>query len=135
MSYALAADGEVVVLLLAVHVDAEGEVLARLEQVELFLQQQRVGAEVDVLLPRDQPFDDFVDLRVQQRLAAGDANHRRAALVDRLEALLRRELLLEDVGGILDLAAAGAGEVAAEQRLEHQHQRIPLAPRELLPST
>ena len=61
---ALAADGEVVVLALAVHVDAERQVLARLEQVDLFLQQQRVGAEVDVLLARDQALDDLVDLRV-----------------------------------------------------------------------
>ena len=88
---AFAADGEVVVLLLAVHVDAEGEVLAGREQVELFLEQQGVGAEVDVLFAGDQAFDDLLDLRVQQRLAAGDGDHRRAAFVDGVEALLRAE--------------------------------------------
>ena len=56
---AFAADGEIVVLALAVHVDGEGQVLAGLEQVELLFQQQRVGAEVDVLLARDQAFDDL----------------------------------------------------------------------------
>ena len=89
---AFAADGEIVVLLLAVQVDAEGQVLARLEEVDLFLQQQRVGAEVDVLLARHQAFDDLVDLRVHQRLAAGDGDHRGAALVHRPEALLGGEL-------------------------------------------
>ena len=57
----------------------------------------------------------------------------RAAFVDGLEALLGRQVLLQDVGGVLDLAAAGAGEIAAEERLEHQHERISLAPGELLP--
>ncbi len=47
---AFAANGKIVVFLLAVHVDAEGEIFARLEQVDLFLEQQGVGAEVDVLL-------------------------------------------------------------------------------------
>ena len=37
--------------------------------------------------------------------------------------------LVQDLVGIIDLAAAGAGEVAAEQRLEHQHERIALATR------
>ena len=120
------------VLAFAVHVDRECQVLARLEQVDLFLEQQRVGAEVDVLLARDQAVDDLGDLRMHQRLAAGDGHHRRAALVDRAEALLGREVLLEHVRGILDLAAAGASQVAAEQRLQHQHQRIALAAVELL---
>ena len=61
---------------------------------------------------------------MQQRLAAGDRDHRRAALVDRLEALLDAEALVQDQVRVVDLAAAGAGEVAAEERLEHQHERI-----------
>ena len=56
----------------------------------------------------------------------------RAALIDRPEALLGGQLALQDVGRVLDLAAAGAGQVAAEQRLQHQHQRILLPPGELL---
>ena len=51
-------------------------------------------------------------------------DHRRAAFVDRLEAFVDAEALIEDRVGIVDLAAAGAGEVAAEQRLQHQNQRI-----------
>ena len=86
---AFAADREIVVLALAIHVHGERQVLARREKMDLFFQQQRVGAEVDVLLARDQPVDDLVDLRMHQRLAAGDGDHRRAALFDGLEALLR----------------------------------------------
>ena len=67
------------------------------------------------------------DFLVQQRLAAGDRHHRRAALVDRLHALGDRQALVQDLGRIVDLAAAGAGQVAAEQRLQHQHQRVALA--------
>ena len=78
------------------------------------------------------PCDDLVDLLVQQRLAAGDHHHRRAALVDRLHALGDRQALVQDFGRIVDLAAAGAGQVAAEQRLQHQHQRIALAADQML---
>ncbi len=129
---ALTAHGEVVVLTLAVDVDRKREILARRKEVQLLLQQKRVRAHVNVFLARDEPGNDLRHLRVQQRLAAGDRNHRGAALFDCLEALFRREFGLEDVRGILNLSAARTGEVAAEQRLEHQHERIPFAPAELL---
>ena len=129
---ALAADGEVVVLALAVEMDGEGEVLGRRELRQAALEFERVGAEVDVLFARDEAVDDLDDLRMQQRLAAGDGDHGRAAFFDGGEALLGRELLLEDVRRILHLAAAGAGQVAAEERLEHEHKRIALVAREPL---
>ena len=78
------------------------------------------------------PSDDLLDLAVQQRLAAGDRHHRRAAFVHRLEAFRDREPLVQDLVGIVDLAAAGAGEVAAEQRLQHEHERIALDAHEAL---
>ena len=70
------------------------------------------------------PPDDLVDLAVQQRFAARDDDDRRAAFIGRRDALVDTQALVEDRVGIVDLAAAGAGEVAAEQRLEHQHERI-----------
>jgi hypothetical protein len=76
--------------------------------------------------------DDLVDFRVDERLAAGDADHGRAAFLDRGEALLRGQALVEDVIRVLDLAAAGAGQVAAEEGFKHQHERIALAALELL---
>src|SRR5438045_9779738 len=105
------------VLTLAVEVNAEGQILRWLEQMDLLFEQQRVAAQVDVLLACNQPFDDFRNLGMQQRLSAGNRNHGRAALVDRLEALFRRELTFQNVGRILALAASGTGQVAAEQRL------------------
>ena len=87
---------------------------------------------IDELLLRDVALDDARHLLVQQRLAAGDRDHRRAALVDRVHALLERQALVEDLVRVVDLAAAGAREIAAEQRLEHQHERIALGAREFL---
>ena len=111
----------------AVDVDRPREVGARLEVVELALQQQRVGAEVDEALAFDELVGDHVDLGVDQRLAAGDRDHRRAALLDRPDGLLDRHPPPQLVLGVLDLAAARAGEVALEQRLELHDQRELLA--------
>ena len=74
------------------------------------------------------PSHDLGHVAVEQRLAAGDGDGRRAAFVDRLHALLVRQALVQDLVRIIDLAAAGAGQVAAEQGLQHQHQRIRLPP-------
>ena len=129
---ALAADGEVVVLALAIEVYGEGEVLRRRKLRQAALQFKSVGAEVDVFLARNEAVDDFNDLRMQKRLTAGDRNHGCATFLDRGEALLGRELLLEDVRRVLHFAASGAGQVAAEERLEHEHKRIALLPGEAL---
>ena len=80
----------------------------------------------------DIAFDDLGHVAVEQGLAAGDGNGGRAAFVDRVHALLIGQALVQDLVGIIDLAAAGAGQVAAEQRLQHQHQRIFLARQMLL---
>src|SRR5476649_2409649 len=69
---------------------------------------------------------------MDQRLAAGDRHHLRAAFVDRVETVPDREALVEDGIRIVDLAAADASQIAAKQRLEHQHQRIALAAQHLL---
>ena len=52
---AFEANGKIVVLALAVHVNGKGQILARLEEMDFLLEQQRIGAEVDVFLARDQP--------------------------------------------------------------------------------
>jgi hypothetical protein len=84
-----AADGEVVLFALAIEVDAEGQVLAGLEEMNLFFQQQGVGAEINIFLARDQAFHDLADLRVHERLAAGDGDHRCAAFVHGAETFFR----------------------------------------------
>jgi hypothetical protein len=69
---------------------------------------------------------------VQQWFAAGDRHDRRAAVLDGREALLGSEVSAQDVDRMLDLAAPAASEVAAEERFEHQHERIPFAARNAL---
>src|SRR5205807_8205665 len=110
----------------------KSQVFAGTEQVDLFLEQQSVGAEINVFTAGDQSFDDLRDLRMHERLAAGNADHGSAAFLNSAEAFLRGEVFLENMGRILDLAAACAGEITAEERLQHQHKRIPFASRKPL---
>ena len=87
---------------------------------------------VTYFLPRDGALDDLRQLLVQQRLAAGDDDDGRAAFVDRLQTIGERQPLVENLVRIIDLAAAGAGEIAAKQRLEHEHERKALLAGETL---
>ena len=128
----VAIDGPVMGLPVPVEVDREREVPGRAEPVQVLLQEDRVGAEIDVLPAGDDALDDRVDLRVEERLPAGDRDHRRTALVDRGEALVDGELATEDVGGVLDLSASGAREVAPVEGLEHEDERVARAAPEAL---
>src|ERR1022692_2371609 len=123
---------QIVMFLAAIHVNRKGEVLAGLEKVQLLGEQQSVGAQVDVLLARYQTTHDLVDARVHERFPARNGHRGHAALFHRAEALFGRQLALEDMTGILDLSAAGARQVAAIEGLQHEHQRVALAPLELL---
>ena len=100
--------------------------------MNLFFEQQRVGAQINIFFARDQAFHDLADLRMHERLAAGNRDHGRAAFVDCAETFFRGEIFFQDVGRVLNLAASGARQVAAEQRLQHEHQRILFASGELL---
>ena len=106
--------------------------VGRLELVELLADEHPVGAEEDDLLPLQDLGDQLADAGVDHRLAAADRDDRGAALVDGVEAFLDRELLLDRRFVLADPAAAGAGQVAGVQRLEHQDHREPLGPRQLL---
>src|ERR1700676_1124843 len=81
---ALFAHRVVVHLAVAVEMHRPDEVRARLQQVQLFLHQQRVRAQVDELALRNDAVSDRRDFLVQQWLAAGDGDDRRAALIDGL---------------------------------------------------
>jgi len=116
-----------------VHVDAEGEEFGGLKEVEFAFEEEGVGAEVDVFFAGDEALDDFVDLRVDEGFAPGNGDHGGAAFVGRGPALFGGEALAEDVVGVLDFAATGAGEVATEERLEHEDERIVFVPAQFLP--
>ena len=114
----------IVLLLRSVEVDRKGQVRGGGEVGEHLLQLQGVGAEIEVLLPGDDPGDDLLDLRMEERLTTGDRHDRRATLIDRLETLLRREVRPQNLRRLLDLSTPAAGEIAAEEGLEHEHERV-----------
>src|SRR5580704_6785059 len=128
------ADRLVVHLLVAVEMDRPGEIGARLVLIDLLFEQQRIGADDRKFFARNDALDDLWQISVQQRLAARHDDHRSAALVDRGQGVLNGDPFVKNGVGIVDLAAAGASEVAPEQRLQHQHQRIALATGQVLPN-
>ena len=71
-------------------------------------------------------------LLMDQRLAAGDGNHRRTALVHRVQGVLDAHALVQDFLRVVDLAATGTRQIALEQWLQHHRQRIALLAAELL---
>src|SRR5271169_753045 len=111
----------VVVLAVAVEMHGPGEIGMWRELVELFFEQQRVGAQVDEFLALDDVSGDLADVAMQQRLTAGQNHDWGAAFIDRFQTFGNAQALIENRIGIVDFAAAGAGEVAPEQRFEHQH--------------
>ena len=62
---------------------------------------------------------------MEQRLTAGNRYDRCTAFIHCGKALLGREMRPQHLGGMLDLATASTGEVAAKERLEHEHEGIP----------
>ena len=109
------ADRFVVHLLVAIEMDRPGEIAGSACIGRSSSQQQRVGADDRKFLARDDALDDLWQILVQQRLAAGHHDDRRAAFIDRGERVLDRNPLVEDGVGIIDLAATRASEIAAEQ--------------------
>src|SRR5271166_2785431 len=114
----------IVLFAVAVEMDRPGEISAGFEQLDFLLQQQSVGAEVNEFLLRRNALDNLVDLPMQQRFAPCYHHHRCTAFVDGPEAFIDAEALIEDRVRIVDLSATSAGEVATEERLEHQDERI-----------
>src|SRR5829696_126298 len=113
----------VVDLLHAIEVDDEREARVRLEPVEHVGEPQRVRAELDVPLHLEEAADDVLDALEDQRLAAADGDDRSRALDRRLEAFLDGQPgLVRFV--LADLPAADAGDVAAQGRLQHDHEGI-----------
>ena len=110
---AFLADRLVVALAQTVDVHDPGEVAVRGELVQVLGQQHRVRAQQHHALVGDQRVDDLLDLRVHQRLAAGDRDDGRAAFAHRLDRLLDRHPLLEQMR-----PAAGSCRSPAQARLQ-----------------
>ena len=81
-----------------------------------------VGAEVnDAVLLVEQRGGKGLDLRIDERFAAADAHHRRAALGRRAQAFFQGHQVLERGAVFPDASAAGAGEVAGVEGLQLEH--------------
>jgi hypothetical protein len=91
--------------------DVDREPLVGLRLLVEAIEEDRVRAHDDVLLPRDDPVDELDDLRVDGRLAAADRHDGRAALVDRGEALRERQPVAE-------VARVALGEQPMQARLQ-----------------
>ena len=100
--------------------------------MQVLLNKHAVRAQVDVLAASQDAADEAADFRINQRFAAANADNWRTALIDRGEALLDAEFLLDGLGIFADPAAAGTRQVAGVQRFKHQHQRKALLPGQLL---
>ena len=83
------------VLLQSVQVDVEEEGPARLEAIDLLADEHPVRAQDDDLLPLLDLRHELADSRIDRRFAPADRDDRRPALVDRGEALVDGELLLD----------------------------------------
>ena len=115
-----------------VEVDLDGEVRVRSHLLHEAVEEDGVRAELHVLAAVEAALDELCVGLVDEGLAAADRDDGGAALVHRTEALLEAHLLVIRVLVLHDAAAAGAGQVARVEGLEHEHQRVVLPSREPL---
>ncbi len=127
-------DCRVVPIAQAVQVHDPGEIVRRAEAVEAPAQEHGVGAQVDVDLAAYERPDHALDVGMEQWLAAGDGHHGRAALRYGLEHVLHRKALAQDFGRMLDLPAAGARQVAREERLDLDDEGVVLGLLQAVPN-
>ncbi len=78
------------VLLQAIEMDGEEQVRRWLEKMQFLLKKKRIRAKRDEAPLRDKAFDDLSDLFMDQRLAAGNGNHRCTAFLRGVQAFLDR---------------------------------------------
>src|ERR1700731_5355544 len=78
----------------AIEVNRPVEVAVRRVAVEVFRKKKRVGADGHEFASGDRALHNLGKILMQQRLAAGDHHDRRAAFVDRREAVSKRQALV-----------------------------------------
>src|ERR1039457_5649246 len=126
IEYALLANRLIVALPAAVQVNRKCQIRRRAIFVDVFGEQNRVGAQIYKFFARNDAGDDLRHFPVNQRFPAGNGHHRRAAFVDRAQRIFDADALLQDFLRVIDLAASGTGQIVLEQRLQHEHQRVAL---------
>src|SRR6185369_9517950 len=109
-----AANRVVMHVLVAVEMDRPVEVLVRPVLVEFLFEEEGIRADGNELSFGENCGNDLRKLAVKKRFAAGNDDDRRAALFDSAEAIGEREPLVKNFIGIVNLAAARTGKIAAE---------------------
>src|SRR5579862_210868 len=132
--HAVALNADIVSLFEPIEVDVEEQAGGRREIAEMLANKHTVSAKVDVFFAGKNFVGQAANLGINHGLAAANGNNRRAAVVNRLQALLNGEHLVD--GGLVfaNAAAASAGEIAGVERFEHHHQRKLLRPGNALAS-
>ena len=98
-------------------------IIRRHEVAHFLAHENAVGADVNDTPLLAQPGNQLLNLRIDQRFAAANGDHRRLALNGGGETILQAHHVLEVRGIFADASAAGASEVAGVQRLKLQHHR------------
>ena len=107
-------------------------ILRRHPFAHLFAHEHRVGADVNDAVLLVQALDQGFDLRINQRFAAADRDHRRVAFLRRGQAILQRQDVFQRSGIFTNPTATGARKITGMQRLELQHGGKFLRPTKLV---
>src|SRR6516165_3758183 len=97
--------------------NVEEERPAGLEFADLLADEHPISTENDHLFALEYLGDELTQSRIDHRLSAADRDNRRAALIDGVQALINRQLLLDRRFVFPDPAAPRAGQVAGVKRL------------------
>ena len=112
----IAADRKVMFGSSPIQVHRKREVLGGLEPscFKFLLEQDGIGAQVDVLLSLDQFLHQLANMLIYQRLATRDGHHRGAAFIDGAERIFQGHILAKNVGWVLNFPTASTGQIAAK---------------------
>src|SRR5579862_522693 len=132
--HAVALNADIVSLFEPIEVDVEEQARSGREIAEMLANKHTIGAKVDVFLARKDFVSQAANLGINHRLAAANGNDGRAAIVNRLQALLDGKHFVDRGFVFANAAAASAGEIAGVERFEHHHQRKFLRPSDALAS-
>src|SRR5262249_52719817 len=130
--YAVTFHRLVVGFLQPIEMDVEEKAAGGPKFVQALADEHAVGAEVDVPSPFEDAPDQLAEFGVDHRFPTANAHDGGAALLHRGETLGYAELLPDGLGVLANSAAAGAGQVAGVQWLQHQDQGKTLLPGQLL---
>ena len=87
---------------------------------------------VKILFPRNNPFNNFSDLRMKQWFTPRYRHNRGATFIHRLQTLRWRKMFTKYLTRMLNLPTAGTCQITSEKRFEHKHEWVLIVPSETL---